>query len=76
MTIVNIHKAKTSLSALIEQASNGEEIIIAKAGVPVAKLINIKQSKPRKLGVAKHDIDIPDSFFDPLSKEEVDAWYM
>ncbi len=42
MQVVNIHEAKTNLSKLIEKTSKGEEVIIAKAGIPVAKLSLIK----------------------------------
>ena len=49
--IVNIHEAKTHLSKLIERAAAGEEIVIAKAGDPVAKLVRYERPKePRKLG--------------------------
>jgi len=47
---VNIHSAKTNLSKLIERARSGEEIIIAKAGKPVAKLAPIRDARRRILG--------------------------
>lgn len=51
MTITNIHQAKTQLSRLIERAQQGEEIIIGKAGKPVAKLVPYRENrKPRKPG--------------------------
>lgn len=63
MQIVNIHQAKTNLSKLIEKTSKGEEVIIAKAGKPVAKLILYKEKlKPRKLGLWKGKVNIPDDF--------------
>lgn len=63
MQVFNIHEAKTNLSKLIEKTSRGEEVIIAKAGKPVAKLTNYKQSlKPRKLGLLKGKIFVPDDF--------------
>jgi prevent-host-death family protein len=43
---VNIHEAKTHLSRLLERVALGEEVIIAKAGTPVAKLVAIKSSRP------------------------------
>jgi prevent-host-death family protein len=69
MQIINIHEAKTQLSKLIEKALVGEEIIIAKAGKPVAKLTAYKKSlKPRKLGLWKGKVWIaPD--FDEESEE-------
>ena len=65
MQIYNIHEAKTNLSKLIEKTQNGEEVIIAKAGKPVAKLVAHKEKlKPRKLGLLKGKITIPDNFDD------------
>lgn len=63
MHIVNIHEAKTNLSKLIKKTQEGEEIIIAKAGKPVAKLSAYKEKlKPRKLGLWKGKVWIPDDF--------------
>jgi prevent-host-death family protein len=51
MSIVNIHEAKTHLSRLVERAAAGEEIVIAKAGAPVAKLVRYERpEKPRTPG--------------------------
>lgn len=52
MTQVNIHEAKTSLSRLVDRAAAGEEIIIARAGKPVARLVRLdSRQEPRKLGL-------------------------
>ncbi|MEK7559017.1 MAG: type II toxin-antitoxin system Phd/YefM family antitoxin [Patescibacteria group bacterium] len=65
MQIINIHQAKTNLSKLIEQVAAGENVIIAKAGKPVAKLIGYKKPlKPRKPGLLKGKIFMPDNFTD------------
>ena len=65
MQIVNIHEAKTNLSKLIALTQSGEEIIIAKAGKPVVKLSSYKdQLKPRKAGLLKGKIFVPDNFND------------
>lgn len=65
MQIINIHQAKTQLSKLIKKTSNGEEVIIAKAGKPVAKLTPYKEKlKPRKLDLLKGKIYIPADFDD------------
>lgn len=65
MQIVNIHEAKTNLSKLIEKTQKGEEVIIAKAGKPVVKLLVYKkQLKPRKAGLLKGKIFVPDNFND------------
>ena len=73
---VNIHHAKTHLSKLLEQVALGEEIIIAKAGRPIAKLVPVsKRKRPRKLGSAKGDFVVPDDFSDPLPKEVEDSFW-
>jgi prevent-host-death family protein len=73
---VNVHEAKTHLSRLLERVAMGEEIIIAKAGKPVAKLVPLDgQPKRRQLGSAKGDFTVPDDFNDPLSKEIEDLFW-
>lgn len=75
MTTVNIHGAKTQLSRLLDAAAAGEEIIIARAGKPVARLIPFEQKKqPRKLGTLAGQIKAPDDFDDPLPDEILDAF--
>lgn len=66
-TTVNIHEAKTQLSRLIERVRLGEEVVIAKAGRPVARLVpESRRSKARQLGTGKGEIVIHDSFYDDL----------
>lgn len=61
--IVNIHEAKTHLSRLVEQAAAGEEIIIGKAGRPMARLVAFtEQKKPRKPGALKGRLWVADDF--------------
>jgi len=63
---VNIHEAKTHLSRLLERVAMGEEVVIAKAGKPVARLVPIQpKRKPRPLGTAKGKFVVPDNFTDP-----------
>ena len=62
---VNIHEAKTHLSKLLERVALGEEIIIAKAGKPVAKLVAVSQPKTRIFGSAKGEFIVPDDFNQP-----------
>ena len=63
---VNIHEAKTHFSRLLERVDLGEEIVIAKAGTPVAKLVPLKKaSKKRVFGSAKGEFTVPDDFNDP-----------
>lgn len=67
MYTINIHEAKTHLSKLIERVAHGEELIIAKAGKPVAKLGPITTAKPKRhLGVLKNKIKIAGDFDAPL----------
>jgi len=73
---INIHEAKTNLSKLLERVAMGEEVIIAKAGKPVAKLVPLdSQPKRRILGSAKGEFVVPDDFNDPLPKEIEDLFY-
>jgi prevent-host-death family protein len=70
MNHVNIHHAKTHLSRLIARVANGEEVVIAKANQPVAKLVPVKPAqKPRIPGRAKGKIWIADDFDAPLPPE-------
>lgn len=63
MTIANMHQAKTNLSQLVELVTKGQEVIIAKAGKPVAKIVPYKKDvKPRQPGLLKDKIVIPDDF--------------
>jgi prevent-host-death family protein len=63
---VNIHEAKTHLSKLLERVSLGEEVIIAKAGTPVAKLVPFEmEPKSRVFGSAKGEFTVPDDFNEP-----------
>ena len=73
---VNIHEAKTHLSKLLGRVALGEEVIIAKAGKPVAKLVAIDtEPKTRVLGSAKGEFVVPDDFNDPLPKGIEDLFY-
>lgn len=61
MATVNIHAAKTHLSKLVDQAAAGEEIIIARAGKPVARLVALKGvGKKRRLGGLRGKVPYPD----------------
>jgi prevent-host-death family protein len=64
---VNIHEAKTHLSRLLVQAGEGEEIIIAKAGKPIARLVPIKERVLRRQpGSAKGQVAVVADFDAPL----------
>ena len=73
----NIHEAKTHLSRLVDRAHAGEEIIVAKGGVPYAKLVALTPVAPpkRRPGGLTALADIPDSvWFDPLPDDELTLW--
>jgi prevent-host-death family protein len=75
MRIVNVHAAKTHLSRLLEEAAAGEEIVIAKAGKPIAKLTRLDQpEEPRQLGILEGKGRISDDFDAPLPPELLDAF--
>ena len=72
---VNIYDAKTRLSRLVERAAAGEEIIIAKAGRPRAKLVPLGTSaEPRKPGCLKVRLRVADDFDAPLPADTLDAF--
>ncbi len=75
MSTVTIHQAKTNLSRLIEKASAGEEIIIARGSKPVAKLIAIGEVRgKRQPGALKGKLRVGPEFFEPLPKDELSGW--
>jgi prevent-host-death family protein len=72
---VNVHEAKTHLSRLLDQVSQGEEVIIAKAGRPVARLIAAtERPKERKPGSARGTIFYSEDFDAPLPEEILDSF--
>jgi len=69
-TIYNLYEAKTSLSRLVDRAARGEEIILAKAGKPLAKLVPFEQpSLPRQPGGWEGRVRISEDFNAPLPPE-------
>lgn len=73
MRLVNVHEAKTSFSRLLELAHAGEEIVLAKAGVPYARLVPLAadhgQRRPGRLTGS-----VEDAFLEPLPETELAAW--
>ena len=64
---VNVHEAKTQLSRLLQRVSAGEEIVIANRGVPVARLVPVRQAKAhRELGIESGHLKVADDFDAPL----------
>jgi prevent-host-death family protein len=68
--IYNLYEAKTSLSRLVDRAARGEEIIIAKGGKPLAKLVPFHQPpRPRQPGGWEGRVRVADDFDAPLPPE-------
>jgi prevent-host-death family protein len=76
MIRVNIHEAKAKLSEYLDAVANGERVVICKRNQPVAELRAIAQTRtePRPLGLAKGQVSIPPSFFEPMPNEFLDAF--
>ncbi|HEX3511760.1 MAG TPA: type II toxin-antitoxin system prevent-host-death family antitoxin [Solirubrobacteraceae bacterium] len=73
MPTYNMHEAKTQLSRLAERAAAGEEIVIARNGTPVAKLVAADRRKQRRLGLWKGQVQVGDDFEDPLPADIQEA---
>ena len=74
MIIVNVHEAKTNLSRLLAQVEAGEDVVIARSGMPVARLERVQKQGKRQFGAMKGQIGLDDQFFDPLPDEELTYW--
>ena len=75
MQKLNIHEAKTHFSRLVDAAAAGEEIIIAKAGKPTARLVPMERATPiRRFGRLKRRVRIADDFDAPLPDEMIAAF--
>jgi prevent-host-death family protein len=72
MATVNVQEAKTRLSELLVRVQKGEEVVIARAGTPVARLVAVGAPEPRLFGgTALH---VPDDFDAPLPEAELASW--
>lgn len=72
MERVNIHEAKTHFSKLVERVEAGEEVVIARAGKPVAKLVPFREARKRRpLGTLRGKIDLPPDWDSPDVNEEL-----
>jgi len=72
--IVNLYEAKTQLSALVERAAAGEEIVIAKAGRPLARLVAYEPAPALKFGSLKGKLEIPEDF-DDIAADEIERMF-
>lgn len=71
--IINVYDAKTRLSSLLDRAAAGEEVIIARAGRPVARLVPVDAPRPRAGGQLA-GLAVPEEALAPLTEAERDAW--
>lgn len=69
---VNVQEAKTRLSQILAQAENGEDVVIARDGTPIARLVPIGPPPPRSVGFVAGSV--PQSFFEPLPDDELEQW--
>jgi prevent-host-death family protein len=76
MIVINIHEAKAKLSEYLDAVARGERVVICKRNQPVAELraIESKRTAARPLGLAKGQVSIPPSFFEPMPDEFLDAF--
>ncbi len=72
MPVLNIYEAKTQLSRLLDRALAGEEVVIARAGRPLVRLVPVEERRPREPGLAEGRVT--EAFFEPLPAHELDAW--
>lgn len=72
MTVVNVQEAKTRLSDLLARVERGEDIVIARAGSPIARLVPIDALPPRRFGGLS--LTVPDDFDAPLDEAELTSW--
>lgn len=66
MTEVNIHYAKTHLSRLLKLVAEGEDVVIAKSGKPVARLVPLVDRPKVQFGKFRGQFEVPDDFDDPM----------
>jgi prevent-host-death family protein len=71
---VNTHEAKTHLSQLLKRVAAGEEIVISRAGEPIARLVPFVKTTRRELGVDAGRFTVPDDFDAPLPDAVLDAF--
>lgn len=76
MIKLNIHEAKTHLSRYLPALARGETILLCKRNQPIAEIRPIEQpsGNPRPIGLAKDRFVVPETFFEPLSEAELDAF--
>ena len=75
MTVVTIHYAKTNLSRLLAEVEAGGEVVIARGKTPIARLMSAAPPTAKRVfGSMKGQVDLDDSFFEPLPDDELALW--
>lgn len=75
MPAVNLYDAKTNLSSLVDRAADGEEIVIAKSGRPMARLVPLdRRTAPRRLGILAGQVHVAPNFDHPLPDDVLAAF--
>lgn len=74
MTTVTIREAQANLSRLLAQVEAGEDVVIARNGKPVARLVAVELPGTREFGTLSGRIKLDGRFFEPLPDDELDAW--
>lgn len=79
MEVVNIHDAKTHLSALLDRVAAGETVLLGRRNKPVARLMPLAAETPvlkkrRPIGLAQGTFKLTPAFFEPLDDELLDLW--
>jgi prevent-host-death family protein len=69
---LNVQEAKTRLSQLLAAAERGEDVVIARDGTPVARLVPVEPPAARPVGFVPGTV--PDTFFEPLPESELELW--
>jgi prevent-host-death family protein len=71
--VVNLYDAKAQLSRLIDRATAGEDVVVARSGKPLVRLVPVEVMRPREPGLLK-GLAVPDTLFDPLPEDEPAGW--
>ena len=71
---VNIHEAKTHFSKLLRKVAAGEEVVISRAGTPIARIVPVGQRGRRRFGVDRGRFEVPEDFDAPLPDDLLAAF--
>jgi prevent-host-death family protein len=75
MAEVGIKEARAELSRLVDRVQAGEEIVITRRGKPAVRLVPVTPPARRRPNLLQGKYELPDSFFEPLPEEIVEAFY-